>query len=373
MSLFSKILARGCLWAVLCTLALGASAADQPVQFVVPDSQIKALGIKTTTLQNSGESVRASFPAQVTVPPNAEQVISSPVAGLITNILVEQNQLVKLGAQLLRIASPELGELQLQLLQANTRATLARQTAQREKELFDEGIIPERRLQEAQAAASEGEAALTLAKAALRLAGMTGATINQVVASGNPQDGVTLVAGKAGVVTEIEVKNGQRVGAASALMHIAQTDTLWLDIQVPVTDSAAWQSDTAVRVQGRGISGRVLSSSAVVSSGSQTVVLRAELDGVKGELRPGEFVTVELPVTATPGGWDLPLATVAYDGDAAVVFIRTKDGFEARPVTVAASAGQRVRVRGSLAVGDQVAVTSVVALKGAWLNAKEAP
>ena len=313
MSLFSKILARGCLWAVLCIFALGASAADQPVRFVVPDSQIKALGIKTTTLQNSAESVRASFPAQVTVPPNAEQVVSSPVAGLITNILVEQNQLVRLGAQLLRIASPELGELQLQLLQADTRATLARQTVQREKKLFDEGIIPERRLQEAQAAASEGEAALTLAKAALRLAGMTGTTINQVVASGDPEDGVTIVARKAGVVTEIEVTTGQRVSAASALMHIAQTDTLWLDIQVPVTDSAAWQPGTAVRVQGRDISGRVLSSSAVVSSGSQTVVLRAELDGMKGELRPGEFVTVELPVKATPGAgisrWPLSLMT----------------------------------------------------------------
>jgi multidrug efflux pump subunit AcrA (membrane-fusion protein) len=51
-----------------------------------------------------------------------------------------------------------------------------------------------------------------------------------------------------------------------------------------------------------------------------------------------------------------------------VVFVRTLDGFEARPVTVSASAGQRVRVQGALKAGDAVAVSGVVALKGAWLN-----
>lgn len=367
-----KIVARACVGTALFAFAL-TSAAEQPLKFVVPDNQIKAMGIKTMPLQNSGEAVRASFPAQVMVPPDAEQVISSPVAGLITQVLVQQNQVVKPGAPLLHIASPELGSLQLQLLQASARATLLRQTEQREKQLFDEGIIPERRLQEAQAALSEGEATLKQTKAALRLSGMPVATINKVAASGDPQDGLTLVAEKAGVVTEIEVKSGQRVEAASALMHIAQTEKLWLDIQVPVTDSANWQPGTAVRVQGRDLAGRVLSSSAMVAPGSQTVVLRAELDGQNGKVRPGEFLTVDLPMKATAGGWDLPLTAVAYDGGSAVVFVRTQDGFEARPVKVSASAGQQVRVQGSLAAGDQVAVSSVVALKGAWLNAKEAP
>ncbi len=367
-----KICARAGVGALLFTLALTA-VAEGALKFSVPENQLKAMGIKTMPLQNGNEAVRASFPAQVMVPPNAEQVISSPVAGLITQVLIQQNELVKPGAPLLRIASPELGNLQLQLLQANARATLLRQTAQREKALFDEGIIPERRVQEAQAALSEGEATLKQAKAALRLSGMPLASINKVAASGNPQDGLTLVAEKAGVVTEIQVKNGQRVEAATALMHIAQTEKLWLDIQVPVTDSANWQTGTAVRVQGRKLAGKVLSSSAMVASGSQTVVLRAELDGQSGEVRPGEFLTVDLPVKATAGGWDLPLTAVAYDGSTAVVFVRTKEGFEARPVKVTASAGQQLRVQGALAAGDQVAISSVVALKGAWLNAKEAP
>ncbi len=347
-----------------------AQAADRPARFAVPSAQVQALGIQTAPLQPQAESVHASFPAQVVVPPNAEQIISSPVAGLVSQLLVQQNQTVRAGAPLVRIVSPELGQLQLHLLRASARATMARQTAQREQRLFDEGIIPQRRVQEAQANLSEGEAALQHAKAALRLSGMPAAAIDRIAASGNLQDSVTLASTHAGIVTEIAVKTGQRVDSASPLLRVAQTATLWLDIQVPVTESAQWPPGTKVKVQGRDMAARVASASSTVSASSQTVVLRAVIEGKGGQVRPGEFLTVELPVGATTDSWDLPLSAVAHDGNQAYVFVRTPDGFEARPVKVAASAGQRVRVQGALKAGEQVAVSGVVALKGAWLDDK---
>lgn len=360
-----------CAIAVLCAFTSPAQASDRPARFAVPNGQIQALGITTVPLQSQSGSVRSSYPAQVVVPPNAEQVISAPVAGLISQLLVQQNQVVRKGAPLVRITSPEFGQLQLQLLQANSRATLARQTAQREQLLFDEGIIPQRRVQEAQANLKEAEAALKQAKAALRLSGMPSATIDEIAASGNPQDSLTLVSTQAGIVAGIAVRTGQRVDSASPLLHVVQTDTLSLDIQVPVADSASWQPGTRLKVQGRDIAARMQSISPSVSAGSQTVVLRAVIEGKAGQLRPGEFLTVELPVVAAAGDWDLPLSAVAHDGNQAYLFLRTADGFEARPVTVVASAGQRVRVQGSIKAGEQVAVSGVVALKGAWLDKKE--
>ncbi len=360
-----------CAVAVACAFTATAQAAERSVKFTVPNSQIRALGIQTAPLQSQTDSVIASFPAQVIVPPKAEQVVSSPVAGLVAQLLVQQNQVVRSGDPLVRLVSPELGQLQLQLLQAIARATLARQAARREQALFDEGIIPQRRVQETQAGLKEAEAALNQAKAALRLSGMPTATIERIAASGKPQDSITLTAMQAGIVTEIAVKPGQRVEAATALLHVAQTDSLWLDIQLPVSESANWPAGTKVKVAGRGIAARILSASPTVSSSSQTVVLRAAVEGKTGRIRPGEFVTVELPVAATQDGWDVPLSAVAHDGNQAYLFVRTADGFEARPVKVAASAGQRVRVQGPLKAGEQIAVSSVVALKGAWLNPKE--
>lgn len=359
------------LLAVVLAFAPLASAADRPGRFAVAKSQIQALGIQTAPLQSQTGSVKASFPAQVVVPPNREQIVSAPLAGLAVQLFVQQNQVVKQGTPLLRLVSPELGQLQLQLLQAGARAALARQTAQRERALFDEGIIPQRRVQETQAALQESNAALSQAKAALRLAGMPAADINRIAASGKPQDSITLTAAQAGIVTEIAVRPGQRVEAATALLHVAQTDSLWLDIQIPVSEGTNWQAGTRVKVQGRDVTARILSTSPTVSSSSQTVVLRAAIEGKSGLVRPGEFVTVELPVAAaTQDGWDVPLSAVAHDGNQAYVFVRRPDGFEATPVKLTASAGQQVRVQGQLKTGEQIAVSGVVALKGAWLDGK---
>ncbi len=359
------------------------AANTQPVAFAVPNAQVQALGISTAPLQSS-DSVRASLPGQVVFPPDGEQVLSAPLSGLILQLLVQQNQTVQVGTPMLRIASPELGNLQLQLLQASSRKNLLQQSAERERQLLAEGIIPRRRLQEAQALLSESVATLAQAKAALRLSGMSSTSINQILSSGTVQESLTLVADRAGVITEVAVKLGARVDAATELMRIAQTDRLWLKITVPAAQSGIWQPGVVVQVQGRNsnspaITGRILSSGTTVTEGSQTIELNAELDslptGKKGgasPIRPGEYVNVYLPTSAGATGWDVPLTSVAYDGDLAVVFIRTTAGFEARPVTVLTSAGQQLRVLGALANGEQVAISGVVALKGAWLNAKEA-
>jgi len=360
-------------WAVAttCIFMATAQAADRPARFSVPAGQIQALGIQVVPLQSQADPVMASFPAQVVVPARAEQVVSSPVAGMVAQLLVQQNQAVRPGTPLVRVASPELGQLQLHLLQATARATLARQAAQREQSLFDEGIIPQRRVQEAQAALMEAESALHQARAALRLSGMPAATIERIAASGMPQDSITLAATQAGIVTEIAVRPGQRVEAAAALLHVARIDSLWLDIQLPVAESANWKAGTKVKIQGRDVTARILSTGATVASGSQTVVVRAAVDGRTGLIRPGEFVTVELPAVVMQGSWDVPLSAVVHDGKQSYLFVRTADGFEARPVQVVASAGQRVRVQGPVTAGEQIAVSGVVALKGAWLDPKE--
>lgn len=366
-----------CRWsfASLCLIAWAAQsaahAADRPARFAVAAAQVQALGITTAPLRSDAESVKASFPAQVAIPPKAEEVVSSPVSGLVSQVLVQQNQAVSRGTPLVRITSRELGQMQLQLLQAAARATLARQAAAREKLLFEEGIIPRRRVQESQAASKEAEAALDHAKGALRLSGLPAPAIERVAASGKTQDSITLAAAQAGIVTEVVVKPGQRVEAATALLNVAQTDTLWLNIQLPVSESTRWPAGTRVKIPDRDLTARILSASPMVSPGSQTVVMRAAIDGRTDRVRPGELVTVELVAgAAAQGGWTVPLAAVFHDADQAYLFVRAPEGFEARKVKVTASAGQSVRVEGPLKSGEQIAVSGVVALKGAWLDGK---
>lgn len=357
-----------------------AAVAPATQSFAIPAAQLKVLGIQTAALKKRSmqeDSVSGSYPGTITVPLNAQRVLSAPLAGMIEQLLVEQNQIVEVGNPLMVIASAELGELQLTLLQSNSRATLAAQALMREQQLFKEGIIAQRRVTEASAAKSESDVALRQAKSALSLAGMSSAAIARVLATGSPQTSLTLNATQAGIVMEINVEPGERVMAATALMHIAQTRNLLVEIQVPGAANAQWPIGTRVMLSGLQIGGQIISQSHSVAAGSQTAIVRARLDdtaaGTTPAVRPGEFVTVEVAAPAShldgKDVWDVPLAAVVRDGAQAVVFVRTEAGFDARPVQVQSSSGQNVVIRGALVAGEQIAISGLVALKGAWLEA----
>lgn len=358
---------------LLCSFALvfsvGANAAERQNRFPVSDQQLRSLGIEVVALRHDAEAVTLSLPALVTLPAGSEQILSAPLAGMAAQLFVQPNDAVKPGGALIRLVSPELGTLQLQLIQAVARQGLARSAARREQSLFDEGIIARRRVEEASAALADADAVLRQAKAALGLAGMSPAAIARVAAGGKPDDGVTLHASRAAIVTAIEVKPGQRVEPATALMHLAQAGRHVLEIQAPAADARAWKVGSTVRLQGRRGTARVVSISPVVNSANQTVLVRADL-AAGADVRTGEVLTVQQPLAASTGAFDLPLSAIVHDGKSTYVFARTTAGFEAREVSVLQSAGRQVRIKGALKAGDKVAVSGVVALKGTWLGEK---
>ncbi len=363
-SLVRAALAVG-VWTLLNPLS-PALAQDHSDVFPVSEQQRRALGIELVTVQTLPGATGARFPALVVLPPQQQQVVSAPVAGLVNQVLVEENQTVSEGTPLLVLSSPELGELQLALVQAVNRARLAAQTTVRERALFKEGIIPLRRVQEAEAAESDANAALIQAKAALVLAGMSKVAVSHIVAAGEVQSHLTLTAHTAGTVIELTIKPGQRVANADPLLHLARLDLLWLDIQVPSAQATLWPKGSKLTVTG-GAQAEVLSVSPL-SNSSQTVQLRARITNGTAGLHPGEFVQAELPISAA-GAWDAPLSALVREAGQAYVFVRKDDKFIATPVTVLANAGQHVKVSGDLQAGQQIAASGVIALKAAWQGA----
>ena len=346
-----------------------ARAADE---FAVTQAQMQGLGITLQRLEKPADIRGQTYPARVVLPPSQEQVVSAPLAGLVDRVLVGENDTVKSGQPLLRLISPELGELQLKLMEASSKSRLSQKTAQRERMLFADGIIPERRVQEAEGAADEDRARVQQAEAALRLAGVDAASVRKIAAGGALQDGLTVHAKTAGTVMALDVKAGQRVAQADALMRLADTRQLWLDIQLP----ADRRPQVAIKggqitVVGREATATPMSLGSMVSD-SQTVTLRAQVTQGANLLRPGEYVQAQVPFAAGAGSgaesWPVPVASVVRQGDKAYVFVRTPKGFLAQPVTVLNSAGTSVQVQGPLKAGQDIAITSVIALKAAWLG-----
>lgn len=346
------------------------AAALPAAEFPVSAAQMQSLGVTVMALEKPAEIVGMAYPARVVVPASGNQVVSAPLGGRIEELFVDEQQQVKPGQALLRLSSTDYSDLQLRLLESASKARLTGQTAARERQLFAEGIIPERRVQEANAANQEAVARLRFAEASLRLAGLDPSAIRKVGEGGNLQDGLVVRARSAGTVVGLDVKAGQRVQGSDALVRLVSTQQLWLDVQMPTDRQAHTLNNVvagSIKVVGREATATPMSVGAVVSD-NQTTTLRARVVTGAESLRPGEVVQVQVPFATNAAGWAVPLSAVARQDDKAYVFVRTEKGFVARPVTVTSSAGQSVQVTGDLKPGQQVATTSVIALKAAWLG-----
>ena len=347
--------------------AASVRAADE---FAVTAAQIQSLGVTLQRLERPAEIKGQAYPARVVLPPSQEQIVSAPLADLVDRLLVGENDMVKSGQPLLRLVSPELGELQLKLLEATSKSRLSQKASQREHQLFAEGIIPERRVQEADAAAEENRARVRQAEAALMLVGLDPASIRSIGGGGALRDSLTVHAKAAGTVLALNVKPGQRVAQADALMRLADTGQLWLDIQVPADRrSQLAPKGGQITIVGRDATALPMNAGSMVSD-SQTFILRAQVTKGVDRLRPGEHVQAQVPFAPGPGGegWPVPVQSVVRQGDKAYLFVRTPKGFLAQQVTVMNSAGQSVQVQGPLKSGQEIATSSVIALKAAWLG-----
>lgn len=353
-----------CALAVLYMLPSLVIAADE---FPVSSDQMRALGVTLQRVDAPADARGLTYPARVILPPEQESVLSAPVAGSIEQVMVEENQRVKIGQALLRIASPEFGQLQIAALEAANNNRIAQQTLEREKLLLAEGIVPQRRVTAAEAQASEARARLRQARGGLRLAGLDNAAISKIVDAGMLQESLLLRAKNNGVVSGLAARPGERVAAADPLLRITDASRLRLDIQIPTDRATTWSKDRPVTVVGRAVTAKATNVGSVVSAG-QTISLRAEVTTGTELLRPGEFVQAQVPFSVGADSWTLPLAAVARHEGQAYVFVRTGTGFAARAVSVVASGGQSVSVKGALQAGERVAVTSVIVLKAAWLG-----
>lgn len=348
--------------AALC-LTVPAWAADG---IAMNAAQIQAIGVQFVKLDAPAPAAGVAYSARVVLPRSKEQIVSAAVNGMVDQVLVDDHAIVRAGQPLLRLNSPQFGELQLKLLETTNLVRIAGSTLAREQSLVAEGIVPERRALEAQAAASNARAARQQASAAVRLAGADEATVARI-AAGQVLDRLELRAPRAGTILSIEVKPGQRVAEADPLLRMAELGSLWLDIDMPATQADTWDRSATLQVVGRVATAKPLSVSAQVN-GSQTATLRAEVVSGVDTLRPGEFVQVQVPMRAGGEAWQLPNAAVVHQEARTVVFARVPSGFVAKDVHVVSESAQGVSVAGPFKAGDEVAVAGTSALKAAWLG-----
>ncbi len=330
---------------------------------VVSPAQVESLGIRLENPRPASAQRLSGLPAQVVVPVQQQRVVGAPLAGLIEQVDVLAGQTVRAGQVMAVMRSPAVAELQRGLVEAEVNAQLAAETARRDRALLDEGLIPEARARNARAQALAADAVLAERRQALQMAGVTPRGSAAVRIDGS----LPLVAPVAGTVIDAQALPGGRVEAAAPLFRIARPGALGLEVQLPIALVASVQAGATVRIEPAGPSGVLEAIGQRLAPDSQTIPARVRLTE-PGGLRIGQFVTVSVSGTASPG-WRVPATAIAQLGDERWVFVRTADGFDPRRLRSVVADDSGTTVDAALTAGDRLAVSGVAELKAMFAAA----
>lgn len=225
----------------------------------------------------------------VVLPAQQSEVVSLPVAGVVQAVLVSPMSPVQAGAVVARILSPQLADMQREWRSAATQARLARTKAQRDDELFKDGIVAEQRRNESQAQAEMAELAALERRQALRLAGVPEARLQDMSEPLSPL--LELRAPAGGTVLEQLAAPGQRLEAGSPVLRLGRADKLAIEFQASAQQLSGLRVGDVLEVQGCRQPARVRAISPQVSA-TQNLMARAELAAPEDCLRINQFVNL---------------------------------------------------------------------------------
>lgn len=349
------------------TSATSAAAAD--LIPLTPAEQDR-FGIQLVSPQPAETTLTRRYPARVAVPNPQLRVVAARKAGVVETLLVAEGERVTAGQIMARLQSPDLVSAQSDYLESLTRLALAESEVARDRMLQREGVIAERRLIESQSRRDELATMVQQRRQVLALAGMSEADIDTLAASRTLTTSLPVRAPIAGVVLEQMVSTGQSLTAATPLYRIADLEPLWVEVHVPVDRVAGLAPGDRALLPTLGIEGRIITVGRLVHSQDQGVLVRAEVADGAEQLRPGQFIEVQLAATTEAGGrWRVPAAAVVRHAGEAMLFVEREGGFEPVSVRLIAEEEGETVITGSLAASERVAVKGVVELKAAWLGA----
>ena len=314
-----------------------------------------------------------SATAEIAAAPGRLARVGSRVAGRVSRVLAAEGDRVPAGAALAWVDAPELAEATAQYLAANTEAQVAREIANRERELFERRISSEREWRQAEADAVRAEASKEAAEGRLHALGLSDRDLASLQVVGHYKSDVAIRTPIAGTVASRTIDIGQVVQPGESLYEVVDLREVRLvvDIYDEALSSVRVGQPVEVRTTSTGdrlFKGHVASVGAVVERETRTVKLQVHLPNPDGALRPGMFATARLAGVAASGDSGvtvIPEAAVQRDAEASIVFVPAGPGrFARRIVTLGPPADSGwVTVTAGVAVGDSVVTTGAFVLK----------
>jgi Cu(I)/Ag(I) efflux system membrane fusion protein len=203
---------------------------------------------------------------------------------------------------------------------------------------------------------------LAAARQRLRLAGMPAALIARFERSGTVQALWTVTSPIAGVLQQLNVREGMNLIAGDTLATINGLRSVWLDVAVPEAEALGLHPGQVVEARLPAFPGEVLGGSieAILPQAnldSRTLRVRVVLDNPDGRLRPGLTAQVRLARLAEREVLLVPSEAVIRSGRRALVMLATGEG-RYRPLEV--RLGQQVVASGQFLLDSEASLRGIL-------------
>jgi membrane fusion protein, multidrug efflux system len=289
------------------------------------------------------------------IEPNARAAINARVSGYLKSWHADIGAAVKAGQLLAEIETPDLDQQLLQaraeLANARANAVLAETTAKRWRSLLATSTVSRQGVDEKDADLAAKLSLVTALQANVeRYEAMKG--FSRIVA---PFDGVVTSRS-----TDVGALVNAGGSAGSELFVVSDTRRLRIYVSVPQSYATAIRPGARARITvperpGKSYGATVQSLAGAISSSSGSMLVQLSADNADGELLPGAFANVSLPLPATAGALTIPPSALIFDkAGLRVATLDAANRVALKPVTVARDLGALIEISSGITAGDRV-------------------
>jgi membrane fusion protein, heavy metal efflux system len=343
---------------------------DENEKFTMGAEQITRSNIAVQQAEPGMLRSRLRVPGTIIPDRNRVGRVPSKVVGTVAELRKGLGDSVQAGEVLAILDSREVADAKSEYIAAIVNFRLQETLYEREKTLWEKRVSSEQRLLRADATFREGQVRRDVAKQKLSALGVGEETIAKLANATEEVKGLERYEIKApigGRVVEQLVDIGTPMGGegqAHELYAIADLTKVWVELTVSPQDLPSIREGQHLVLEGaEKSSGTIIFTSPVLNQDTRSARVIASVDTQDGTWRLGSFVTADIALSEAKAALVIPKDALQTVEGKSRVFVRTRDGFESRAVTLGKDDGNAVEVLTGLTVGEPIAVANTFLLK----------
>lgn len=278
------------------------------------------------------------------IEPNEQVQIRSEVSGIVRQLAFREGTMVQKGQLLLRIDD---SELQAQLIQAQSREKLAEDNENRARLLLEKEAISQQEYDVAHADYESAKAQTALIRAQIAK--------------------TTVHAPFGGKVGLRSISEGEYLTPTTIVANLMSINPVKILFSVPEKYSSQVQVGQALKFSVSGSEtmyhAEIYAIEPGVDAATRTISIRALAENPNGQLFPGSFARVELPLSRLENAILVPTEAIVPVQNGKQLFLYKDGTAMATPVEAENRTRSDVLINNGVAIGDTVIISGLMSLK----------